>query len=69
GVLSGENGGEYERIVLTEKGQLISYEFKGGNVTIIFKLDDYVFDSPDFTMEDVSVIYENMKNEHEELYG
>ncbi len=69
GFLSGENGEVYRRIVLTEKGQLISYEFKGGNVTIIFKLDDYVFDSPDFTMEDVSVIYENMKNEDEELYG
>ena len=69
GFLSGENGEVYGRVVLTEKGQLISYEVKGSNYTINFKLDDYVFDSPDFTMEDVGVLYESIKAESEELYG
>lgn len=56
----------YSRIVLTEKGQLISLESIWGEGKSIFRLDDYVFDSPDFTMEDVEQIYESIKAEDEE---
>lgn len=63
----GENDGEYIRIVLTERGQLISYEKSSENYSSSFILDDYVFDSPDFTMEDVGTVYERIGTEREEL--
>ena len=56
---------EYIRIVLTEKGQLISYERVSPGYKEIFRLDDYVFDSPDFTMEDVGTIFESIYAEQE----
>ena len=52
-------------IVLNENGQLISYDTIGGNHNVSFKLDEYVFDSPDFTMEDVGTIYERIKEDRE----
>ena len=64
----GETEEEYYSIVLTEKGQLISYEVVGENYKTVFKLYDYVFDSPDFTMEDVGTIYESIREEQEEEY-
>lgn len=48
-------------IVLTEGGQLISSESNGYS----FRLENYVFDSPDFTMEDVGPIYESIKADQE----
>lgn len=45
------------KIVLTEGGQLISSESNGYS----FRLENYVFDSPDFTMEDVGPIYESIE--------
>ena len=62
----GATDGCYTRIILTESGQLISYENIGTSYESIFKLDDYEFDSPDFTMEDVESIYESIKEEDEE---
>ena len=56
---------EYVRIVLTGKGQLISYERVSPGHKEIFRLDDYVFDSPDFTMEDVGTIFESIYAEQE----
>lgn len=50
-----------ETIVLTEGGQLISCESDGYS----FRLENYVFDSPDFTMEDVGPIYESIKADQE----
>ena len=50
-----------ETIVLTEGGQLISSESNGYS----FRLENYVFDSPDFTMEDVGPIYESIKADQE----
>ena len=64
----GATDGCYTRIILTEKGQLISYESIGPSYKTIFKLDDYEFDSPDFTMEDVGQLYESIKAEEEEQY-
>ena len=56
---------ERTRILLTPNGQLISYEGKKYGDKISFKLDDYVFDSPDFTMEDTASIYEKIMNANE----
>ena len=64
----GATDGFYTRIILTERGQLISYENIGPSYKTIFKLDDYEFDSPDFTMEDVGQLYESMKADEEEQY-
>ena len=64
----GATDGFYTRIILTERGQLISYENIGPSYKTIFKLDDYEFDSPDFTMEDVGQLYESIKAEEEEQY-
>ena len=46
---------------------LISYEKSSENYSSSFILDDYVFDSPDFTMEDVGTVYERIGTEREEL--
>ena len=54
-------------IVLNKKGQLISYDSKGVNHNVSFKLDDYVFDSSDFYMEDVGTIYEKIKEDQEQM--
>ena len=53
------------KIILNEKGQLISYDFYREEYNVSFKLDDYVFDSPDFTMEDVGPVYESIQAETE----
>ena len=63
----GATDGCYTRIILTESGQLISYENIGTSYESIFKLDDYEFDSPDFTMEDVESIYESIKEDEEDF--
>ena len=47
-------------ILLTPNGQLLAYESDGPNYKTTFALDDYVFDSPDFTMEDVSAEYDKI---------
>ena len=54
-------------LVLNEKGQLISYDSNGSDSHTSFKLDDYVFDSPDFTMEDISPVYDSIKAEQDAL--
>lgn len=63
--ISGRQGEGYDEInktiVLTEGGQLISSESNGYS----FRLENYVFDSPDFTMEDVGPIYERIKADQE----
>lgn len=63
--ISGRQGEGYDEInktiVLTEGGQLISSESNGYS----FRLENYVFDSPDFTMEDVGPIYESIKADQE----
>lgn len=53
-------------LVISEKGQILSYEFinQGGHKES-FKLDNYVFDSQNFIMEDVESIYNNIKTEQE----
>lgn len=56
---------ERTRILLTPNGQLISYEGKKYGSKTSFKLDDYVFDSPDFTMEDTASVYEKIMNTNE----
>ena len=63
------DGGYYDssyNIILNENGQLISYEMTSGTYSEKFEIDDYVFDSPDFTMEDVGTIYDSIKAESDE---
>ena len=52
-------------IVLTPGGQLLSYEVKSEQSVLYFTLDNYVFDSPDFTMADTQDLYDRFKNEAE----
>ena len=52
-------------LVLNEKGQILSYEYITQGYKEAFKLDDYVFDSPDFIMEDTESIYNSIKTEQE----
>ena len=56
---------EKTTILLTPNGQLISCEYSNDAYKISFKLDDYVFDSPDFTMADTASVYEKIKNADE----
>ena len=48
-------------LILNEKGQILSFESSGNNANGSFRLDDYVFDSPDFTMEDVEPLFDEMQ--------
>ena len=50
-------------ILLTPKGQLISYEYTDGTIKKSFVLEDYVFDSQDFYMHDVQGVYDRIKVE------
>ena len=63
---AGNNGaGKTVRIVLNENGQVLTYETNLEGYKSIFRLDDYVFDSPDFTIEDVDSVCESIKKEQE----
>ena len=68
------NGSEKETwLVLTENWQLISYEeiytnTDGFKSRTLFRLDDYEFDSPDFTMEDVMPEFEKLEKEYKETH-
>ena len=58
-------------MVFTENYQLISYECiskddEGGESHTVYRLDDYEFDSPDFTMDDVMPAFDRLKNEYME---
>ncbi len=58
-------------LVFTEKWQLISYEIiytysEGDKTRTLFRLDDYEYDSPDFTMEDVMPEFEKLEKESKE---
>jgi len=67
-----EQGREHETwLILTENWQLISYEQiytepDGFKSRTLFRLDDYEFDSPDFTMEDVMPEFEKLEKEYKE---
>lgn len=52
-------------LVLSEKGQLLSYEYITQGYKEAFKLDNYEFDSPNFIMEDVEAIYNTIRIEQE----
>lgn len=56
-------------LLLTKKGQLLSYELITPDYKESFKLDNYEFDSPDFIMEDVEPIYNSIKTEEDGKYG
>lgn len=55
-------------IVITPNGQLISYRYESDNHIESFTLDNYVFDSPDFTMVDTQAMYDRLKKECDSLY-
>lgn len=55
-------------IVLTPNGQLISYRYESDNHIESFTLDNYVFDSPDFTMVDTQDMYDRLKKECDSQY-
>lgn len=55
-------------IVITPNGQLISYRYESDNYIESFTLDNYVFDSPDFTMVDTQDMYDRLKKECDSLY-
>ena len=59
----GNNDRSSAIILLNEKGQILSYEMITPYYKESFKLDDYVFDSPDFIMEDTESIYNSIKTE------
>lgn len=61
----GNNDRSSAIILLNEKGQILSYEMITPYYKESFKLDDYVFDSPDFIMEDTEYIYNSIKTEQE----
>ena len=47
-------------LVLSKKGQVLSYRATYPNSSVSFVLDNYVFDSPDFTIEDVDSVFNTM---------
>ncbi len=55
-------------IVITPNGQLISYRYESDNHIESFTLDNYVFDSPDFTMVDTQDMYDRLKKECDSQY-
>ncbi len=64
---SSKEGSITELTVVTDKNDhLISYERKlNGSLTCSFKLENYKFDTEDFTMEDYNEIYSNIELEAE----
>ena len=52
-------------ILITLKGQLLSYECREQRQTVSFKLDDYNFDSAGFMIDEVGAAYESIKKEVE----
>ena len=53
-------------LVLSKKGQVLSYRATYPNSSVSFVLDNYVFDSPDFTIEDVDSVFNTIKAEQDE---
>ena len=48
-------------LVFTPNGQLISYMGENQYSKATFTLDDYVFDLPDFTMDDTQAAYDRIE--------
>ena len=55
-------------LVFTPNGQLISYKAENQYSRVTFTLDDYVFDSPDFTMEDTQAAYDRITEKYKATY-
>lgn len=70
--MQAENGNGTDKdvtLVLSRNGQVISYSVTSPDYNVSFVLDDYVFDSPDFTMENTEYVYDSIMKEQNDQYS